>query len=45
MLYVGGEMAGDLGAAGFITPVVAAWAPSIVGGLLSVTVLLYQEDG
>jgi lipopolysaccharide export system permease protein len=45
VLYVGSEMAGDLGAAGFITPVVAAWSPSIVGVLLSVTVLLYQEDG
>ncbi len=45
VLYVGSEMAGDLGAAGFITPLVAAWSPPIVGVLLSVTVLLYQEDG
>ena len=45
MLYVGGEMAGDLGAAGFITPFVAAWAPPIFGALMSVTVLLYREDG
>lgn len=45
MLYVGGEMAGDLGAAGFIVPFVAAWVPSAIGVLLSVTVLLYQEDG
>jgi lipopolysaccharide export system permease protein len=45
VLYVGSEMAGDLGAAGFITPPVAAWSPPIVGVLLSVTVLLYQEDG
>lgn len=45
VLYVAGEMSGDLGAAGFITPWVAAWAPPIVGTLLSVTVLLYQEDG
>jgi lipopolysaccharide export system permease protein len=45
MLYVGGEMAGDLGAAGFITPTVAAWAPPIFGVLMSVTVLLYREDG
>ncbi len=45
VLYVAGEMAGDLGASGFITPVVAAWAPSIVAMLLSVTVLLHQEDG
>jgi lipopolysaccharide export system permease protein len=45
VLYVGGEMAGNLGAAGFITPLIAAWSPPIVGVLLSVTVLLYQEDG
>ncbi|BCJ90855.1 LPS export ABC transporter permease LptG [Terrihabitans soli] len=45
VLYVGSEMAGDLGAAGFITPLIAAWSPPIVGVLLSVTVLLYQEDG
>lgn len=45
MLYVAGEMAGDLGAAGFITPFVAAWSPSVIGMLLGVTVLLHQEDG
>ena len=45
VLYIAGEMAGDLGAAGFITPVVAAWAPPIIGVLMSVTVLLYREDG
>ena len=45
VLYVGGEMAGDLGAAGVITPTVAAWAPPIFGVLMSVTVLLYREDG
>lgn len=45
VLYVAGEMAGDLGAAGFITPLVAAWLPPIAGVLLSVTVLLHQEDG
>jgi lipopolysaccharide export system permease protein len=45
VLYVAGEMAGDLGAAGFIMPVVAAWAPPIIGVMLSVTVLLYREDG
>jgi lipopolysaccharide export system permease protein len=45
VLFVGSEMAGDLGAAGFITPLIAAWSPPIVGVLLSVTVLLYQEDG
>lgn len=45
MLYVGSEMAGDLGAAGFIVPFVAAWVPPAIGVLLSVTVLLCQEDG
>jgi lipopolysaccharide export system permease protein len=45
VLYIAGEMASDLGAAGFITPFVAAWAPPIIGVLMSVTVLLYREDG
>lgn len=45
VLYVASQMAGDLGATGFITPVVAAWAPPVIGALLSVTVLLHQEDG
>lgn len=45
MLYVFTKLAQDLGASGFVAPAIAAWTPAIVGGMLSVTVLLYQEDG
>lgn len=45
MLYVFTKVAQDLGASGFIAPAIAAWTPAIVGGMLSITVLLYQEDG
>jgi lipopolysaccharide export system permease protein len=45
VLYVVGKIAEDFGAAGFILPVVAAWTPAVVGALMSVTVLLFREDG
>lgn len=45
MLYVVGRIAEDFGAAGFIVPAVAAWTPAAVGALMSVTVLLFREDG
>ncbi len=45
VLYVVTKLAEDLGGAGFVSPVVAAWTPAIVGLLMSVTVLLHQEDG
>lgn len=45
VLYVVTKLAQDLGASGFVAPAIAAWTPAIVGGMLSVTVLLHQEDG
>ncbi|GGE46844.1 LPS export ABC transporter permease LptG [Agaricicola taiwanensis] len=45
VLYVVTKLAEDLGSAGFVSPVVAAWTPAVVGLLMSVTVLLHQEDG
>jgi lipopolysaccharide export system permease protein len=45
VLYVVSKLVGDLGAAGAVKPVVAAWAPPAVAMLLGMTVLLYQEDG
>jgi lipopolysaccharide export system permease protein len=35
----------DLGASGLISSTVAAWFPAVVGSLLGVLALLYQEDG
>ncbi|MDJ0930830.1 LPS export ABC transporter permease LptG [Breoghania sp.] len=45
MLYVLTELAKDLGGAGIVSPVVAAWSPGIVATLMGFTILLYQEDG
>lgn len=45
VLYVATEIMQDLGGAGILSPVVAAWFPGVVGSLLGVLVLLYQEDG
>ncbi|MCU0830627.1 MAG: LptF/LptG family permease [Rhizobiaceae bacterium] len=45
LLYVVDEMAGSLGAAEAIAPVVAAWLPVTAAGLFGVTFLLHREDG
>jgi lipopolysaccharide export system permease protein len=45
MLYVVTQLVENLGAAGILSAVVAAWSPAFVGSLLGTLVLLYQEDG
>lgn len=45
LLYVITEIMRDLGNAGLVAPVIAAWFPSILGSLLGTLALLYQEDG
>ncbi|MEH0073273.1 LPS export ABC transporter permease LptG [Pannonibacter sp. Pt2] len=45
VLYVLSELARDLGGAGIVPPVVAAWAPGVFGVLMGLTILLNQEDG
>ncbi|MTH95760.1 LPS export ABC transporter permease LptG [Roseibium sp. RKSG952] len=45
VLYVLSELAEDLGGAGIVPPIVAAWAPGIFGVLMGLTILLNQEDG
>lgn len=45
VLYVVTEVMRDLGGAGILSPTVAAWFPGIVGSLLGILALLYQEDG
>lgn len=45
VLYVVTELAMGLGRSGIVYPAVAAWTPSVVAILASVTVLLYREDG
>ncbi len=45
VLYVVTVVMRDLGKAALIQPVVAAWLPVVVGSLLGMLALLYQEDG
>ena len=39
------EVSQNIGNSGLAAPEVAAWAPAAIGVLLTVTVLLYREDG
>lgn len=45
MLYVATEVTSDLGSAGTISPVVAAWSPGVIATLMGTTLLLHREDG
>lgn len=45
MLYVATEVTSDLGSAGTISPIVAAWSPGVIATLMGVTFLLHREDG
>ncbi len=45
VLYGAVKFVGDLGGAGLLSPVVAAWSPVTVASLLSAFALLNQEDG
>ena len=45
VLYVVTQIMRDLGIAGIVNPVVAAWLPAAVGSLLGTLALLYLEDG
>ncbi|MBJ3776672.1 LPS export ABC transporter permease LptG [Acuticoccus mangrovi] len=44
-LYVGSAVASDLGEAGAVPPVLAAWLPGLAAALFGVSALLYSEDG
>lgn len=39
------EISRQVGVAGLVSPMVAVWAPAVVAALVSLTVLLHQEDG
>ncbi len=45
LLFIISKLLGDLGKAGLLNPVFAAWSPGIVGALAGLSILLYQEDG
>ena len=45
LLYVATKLAEDLGEAGIVHPVAAAWFPATVGIIVGVLVLLNREDG
>ncbi len=45
VLYIVTKVLSDLGGAGMISPIVAAWSPALVGSMLGTLTLLYAEDG
>ena len=45
VLYVATQVVEDLGAAGWVSTVFAAWAAPAIGGLMGTLALLYREDG
>jgi lipopolysaccharide export system permease protein len=45
LLYVGSELAGNLGRSNLVPPMLAAWSPAFIGALMGFMVLLQQEDG
>ena len=45
LIYLLLKVTSDLAQATIIFPIVAAWVPVLVAGLIGVTVLLFQEDG
>jgi lipopolysaccharide export system permease protein len=45
VLYIGSKIFSDLGGAGVISPLVAAWSPALVGSMLGALALLHSEDG
>jgi lipopolysaccharide export system permease protein len=45
VLYGAAKIVGDLGGAGLLNPIVAAWSPAVVASLLGAFALLNQEDG
>lgn len=45
VLYIVTKLFSDLGGAGMISPLVAAWSPALVGSMLGTLTLLHSEDG
>ncbi len=45
LLYIAQEVAGDLGRAGVVAPVIAAWTPGVAAALIGISRLLKTEDG
>ncbi|MCF6303685.1 MAG: LptF/LptG family permease, partial [Devosiaceae bacterium] len=45
VLYILTKLVVTFGSNGLVLPFIAAWSPAIVASLISVTVLLHQEDG
>jgi len=45
VLYIGSAVVSDLGEAGALQPVLAAWLPGLAAALVGASALLYTEDG
>jgi lipopolysaccharide export system permease protein len=45
LLYVSARVLDDMSKAELLSPVAAAWMPVLIGSLIGIVALLYQEDG
>jgi lipopolysaccharide export system permease protein len=45
LLYVLAKVTDDMSKAGLMHPVAAAWLPVLIGGVIGLVALMYQEDG
>jgi lipopolysaccharide export system permease protein len=45
LLYVLSKVTDDLSKAELLPPTVGAWMPAVIGSLIGLVALLYQEDG
>ncbi len=45
VLFVFSNLLRNMGSAGVLNPILAAWSPGMIGMLAAVAILLYQEDG
>jgi len=45
VLYIGSAVASDLGEAGAVPPVLAAWLPGLAAAMIGASALLHTEDG
>ena len=45
LLYVMSKVVEDMSKAELMHPAAAAWVPALIGGLVGLVALLYQEDG
>ena len=45
LLYLMTQFIKNLGGAGMLPPIVAAWSPGLIASMVGIFILLYREDG